>query len=263
MPADLTGVDLKIRRAKRQLANLKELIEATVNPNTYQFRLQYDANTAKHALTVRSVPVISPDWSVIVGEILYNLRSALDHLAWQLVILDGGTPGYKTQFPILKALSKGGLAAAQLRPSIRNSAILEALERVQRHRGPDGNPAPLYDSPLWQLHRLNIIDKHRLLLVVVCVLDVDNMWWGLDDNDPRPSAELVIEPVEEGATVASFDFHGAEPPKDFDAHPSLAVAIHEGEVPGISLIPIHDVLNTLVWSIERGVVERHFRALFA
>ena len=31
-------------------------------------------------------------WGVMAGEIVHHLRSALDHLAWQLVLDGGGTP---------------------------------------------------------------------------------------------------------------------------------------------------------------------------
>jgi hypothetical protein len=261
---DLSGVELKIGRAKAHLADLKDSMEAVVHPDRYRFDLQYDAQTQKHVYTVHNVPAIPPAWSLTVGEILYNLRSALDHLAWQLVLLDGGNPGDDTQFPVRASPfdKKGQLFRARLIPPVSNAQILDTLEECQPYRGPDGEPAAFTDSPLWQLHRMNIIDKHRLLLVVVCVLDVDNMYWGAAADDPAPSVQITIEPAEEGAPVAWFDFHGAEPPADFDPHPALAVALHEGEFPEISLLPIHNVLSTLVWWVEWHIVGMRFRPLF-
>jgi hypothetical protein len=43
---------------------------------------------------------------VMFGDCVQNLRSALDHLAWQVTLLDGGTPGDSTQFPIASKYSK-------------------------------------------------------------------------------------------------------------------------------------------------------------
>ena len=40
------------------------------------------------------------EWSLILGDLLHNLRSALDHLAWQLVVDGGGTPSQDTNFPV-------------------------------------------------------------------------------------------------------------------------------------------------------------------
>ena len=46
------------------------------------------------------VPTAPISWSVSFGEILYNLRSSLDHLVWQLVLANGQTPGRHNAFPI-------------------------------------------------------------------------------------------------------------------------------------------------------------------
>ena len=37
---------------------------------------------------------------MILGEILYDLRSSLDHLVWQLVLANGQTPGRHNEFLI-------------------------------------------------------------------------------------------------------------------------------------------------------------------
>lgn len=85
---------------------------------------------------------MDPQWRLQIGEILFNLRSCLDHLAWQLVILDGGKPGEYTQFPIRETpFSKAGnLTATQIVPDIKCAQILEALEEVQPYYGPGRTP---------------------------------------------------------------------------------------------------------------------------
>jgi hypothetical protein len=47
-------------------------------------------------------------WSIIIGEMVHNLRSALDHLVWQLVILETSEQpvGDRTQFPIFESEEK-------------------------------------------------------------------------------------------------------------------------------------------------------------
>jgi hypothetical protein len=35
-------------------------------------------------------------WGLVVGDVLHNLRSALDHLAWQLVLANGKSPTSRT-----------------------------------------------------------------------------------------------------------------------------------------------------------------------
>jgi hypothetical protein len=107
--ASLAGVDLKIERAKHHLAYLRESVELALDPKSHRFSAEFDRETAQHVYKIHTLPAVNPEWPLQVGEILYQLRSALDHLAWQLVELDGGTPGEQTQFPIRDSpLDKNG-----------------------------------------------------------------------------------------------------------------------------------------------------------
>ena len=109
------------------------------------------------------IPNLRPppqDLSLIIGDCLYNLRAALDYLAWQLVLAHRGRPNHRTQFPIYdtrltpKGRSRriepeGGVDAPAL-------AVLESLQPYQR-----GHDAQTH--PLAVLQRLSNIDKHRQL----------------------------------------------------------------------------------------------------
>jgi hypothetical protein len=45
-------------------------------------------------------------WGVRVGEFAHDLRSALDNLVWQLVLVNGKEPGDHNQFPIYTEANK-------------------------------------------------------------------------------------------------------------------------------------------------------------
>jgi hypothetical protein len=106
MATDLSGVMLKIERADAHLAELKDSIEDAHNASGEHFACEVDSQSGEYVYRAHGLPEIDPKWSLIVGELLYNLRSALDHLAWQLVKLDGRKPGKHTQFPVCsKSLS--------------------------------------------------------------------------------------------------------------------------------------------------------------
>ena len=263
MVADLTGVNLKLERAKCHLAHLENAIDARINPNVYRFELNRDAQSGKHILTAHDVPAVDPQWSLEIGEILFNLRSALDHLAWQLVILDGAhEPGKDTQFPIRETPfnKKGVLLPIRLIPEVTNPQILEAFEEVQPYYRHDLTPQPPCQSPLWQVNKLNNIDKHRLLLVILVALDVGKMWWG---GPPAPDFGVYPGSVTEGAPVAWFDFHGEEPPPEFNAHPALHVRLNEPAIPlGANLVPVAGYLDMLCRWVDEHTIGEHFRPLF-
>lgn len=97
------------------------------------------------------------EWSTVVGDIVHNARSALDHLAWRLVEAGGGTPSDTTYFPIVEAEARYG---EKLRKALKGAsqANREAVKALRPWRNGDAD--------LWRLHRLDIVGKHRLLVTV-------------------------------------------------------------------------------------------------
>jgi hypothetical protein len=111
-----------------------------------------------------------------MGDAIHNLRVSLDHLAWQLVIAAGEAPNRDTCFPI-RAAQPGpdhfGICLPDIKPGIPE-VMRRTLEEVQPYKRE--KPA---NHDLATLHRLDISDKHRQLLVAVLHIS-NNMlgWWG-------------------------------------------------------------------------------------
>ncbi len=267
MATDLSGVALKIKRADAHLAELKESVETTLDASPEHFTVEFDPQTGQQVFRAHNLPEIDPQWSVLAGELLYQLRSALDHLAWQLVLLDGGTPGQQTQFPVLTKPptgKKGKSREVQIKPPIKDPKILAALDKCQPYKGFNGETVPYRNSPLWQLHHLNIIDKHRLLLVVVCVLDFDRMYWAGHANMPTPrDIKVATGPLQEGSPVAWFTWE-QEPPLGFDPHLALEVSVNEALALGARPTPIRllDLLDTFCKWVRWEIIDLEFRELF-
>jgi hypothetical protein len=255
----LDGVDLKVARAKGHLSDLKEAVKWALDSERYEFTRKTDPETGKEALWVDPIPYIALEWSVVIGEILFHLRSALDHLAYQLVALDGRTPTEQTKFPIRDSpLDKNGktLPLRDLMPEIKSSKILAAINECQPYRGPDR-------EPLWLLKVLNNIDKHRLLLVVIGVLDTGEMWWDSLDALPPTVSIRLAGPFKKGSPIAFFDFHGMEPPPDFEPHPALSIAFDEiKDAPMIRMEPYDGILDQICRYVEIDIIEQRFRPMF-
>src|SRR5712692_6108746 len=105
-----------------------------------------------------ALPTISFDAVCLAGDIVHNLRAALDHLAQQLALLGCPTLNDKElrqiEFPIAETLCKYEADKARKVKGMRPEAI-EAIDRLRPYK--DGNHA------LWRLHELDNIDKHRTL----------------------------------------------------------------------------------------------------
>jgi len=105
-----------------------------------------------------SVPVLSFDAACLAGDVVHNLRSALDHLAQQLALV--GCPSLtdkelrQIEFPIAESLAKYEADKARKVKGMKPEAI-KKIDGLRPYKG--GNDA------LWRLHELDNIDKHRAL----------------------------------------------------------------------------------------------------
>ena len=236
-----------------------------------RFRFEYDAVSGVHTYRVIDVPAISETWSLDVGEIAYGLRSALDHLAWQLVLLDGGTPGRSTAFPVMttpRSDKEGRPVYPDLVPPLRRTDIRRAIDehqpyRLAVHGEQYEDVAPR--SLLWMLNELCNIDKHRQVLVVACAVDLQGAWWSTPVGATSPEIEIVRSPITDQMIAGRFDFHGDRPPRDFEAHLGIQFVLDEptlGAVRGRDVVGLLETLHAHVrWTILESSFAPVFRSL--
>src|SRR5204862_7876799 len=98
----LVGSRLKVRRAKGEVIVLGRAIEVATREAKYQVvRAEFNPKTQKQVYRVGVERGIPPELGILIGEIAYNLRSALDGVAYQLALLNlpkGKTPTTQNQF---------------------------------------------------------------------------------------------------------------------------------------------------------------------
>ena len=162
----LHGPLLKVGRAESQIKALDDLQLSLWSDTPYKVvRAEFNPKTGKDVYRVRTDnPPTFDDWSVSVGEIAHNLRSALDGLVYQLALLKTDTPT-RSQFPIFlhgttkKRLPRGGLIPhfeSKARGCGRymvselfgeHQAIIERLQPYKRGRGGQNSPLFLLRYP--------------------------------------------------------------------------------------------------------------------
>jgi hypothetical protein len=156
----ITGFLLKLGRAEEHLDTLDARIGEYFADKPYVSVREYDPQHNTRLAGIRITKRPPTDLALVIGDYLHNLRSALDHLAWELVIASGGKPSPRTEFPIYKdaRVYQRKTSGIAIRPCIAPhvGTFIEGLQPY--HQGDD---ALLH--PLWILHELSNIDKHRTL----------------------------------------------------------------------------------------------------
>ena len=172
----LEGVDLKLKRAKERFDALSKAINQFVT-EPGEDRITAEQHSQRGGiLRVQDVRRPPPEWGILIGDCVHHYRSALDHLAFQLLVANtkGRIPARvakRSEFPIFNSgprfrgkfnrkgepLPGSGWAKIQgIDPEA--ATAIERLQPYHRRKNP-------CSRALWQLQELANIDKHRLLHV--------------------------------------------------------------------------------------------------
>lgn len=168
----------RLNRAYDHIQALDRSIQGWLDGDAYRIVKEHDPEIRRTAYVAR-IGAIPDDWQDLVGEAVHNMRSALDHLAFAL-----NATGYadakngaaipperenKSSFPIFGNISQAGVAmdgegAFETSTSHRDmpAGAVSVIEQLQPYkRGKDFRL-----DPLWAIHELSRVDKHRIDLGV-------------------------------------------------------------------------------------------------
>jgi hypothetical protein len=240
MVKQLEAIFDRLARAEEHLETIKSELLSYYHSDPYSMSAKYEPDDDGATVTptdgwVEPIPV---RLNTLLGEFVHDLRSALDHLARQLVIQNGGKPAPNAEisFPIL---AKRPIAKKQGKNPLPNlgagGASPEAREVID-----DAQPYKLGESyrthPLWVLHKLWNIDKHRDVLARG--VWPESHFRGADI--PAFSYKTRLESVSED--MAQYRLMPHDPTVDVDAYATVQVALYESEL-GIE--------RALLWTLKQ------------
>jgi hypothetical protein len=98
----LEGVRRKLDRAKEMIEEIYDAVVGYIAEEPYEVVGEFNPETSEYVIRGK-VTKPTRKIGIIAGDAAHNLRSALDHLAWQLALLNTATPYRLTQFPIARS----------------------------------------------------------------------------------------------------------------------------------------------------------------
>lgn len=152
---------LKVERARIHIENLRELGADFFETVPYSINREHDRETGVYTFRVIVNSEVPSTFGVIIGDAIHNLRSALDLMAVDLARANGHTSRSAlndTYFPISKDRTQFESSGKKKIKKL-SFAAQRAIEELEPYRG--GKTEALY-----QLHHLDIADKHASLVPV-------------------------------------------------------------------------------------------------
>lgn len=177
MTSPLTSAFLKVERARQHLKELDQEVRRFVEVDPYRLLLESDPDAAQGIVRFRTVgnrPIRAPlRFGLMAGDVIHNLRSALDHVVYELAIKGGGG-GDRSQFPIIEKADEYRRHEGRFLEGVVEGqrAIIEGLQPYHVRTAHESGLPPVLTPRdalasniyLMSLGRLDNIDKHRILL---------------------------------------------------------------------------------------------------
>jgi hypothetical protein len=188
--ATSAGVEMKFQRAREHAAELERRVREFLESTPFEVYEEEEQATGDLVTRVRVHRQPPPELSLIIGDIVHNARTALDHLAWQLVRANGVQPEEKTAFPIAWSKDSFPSYAKKCLKGV-NKKTFAAVEELKPYRGGD--------ERFWRLHRLDIEDKHHLLIPVGAAhrnVVLSMSFLGHEDTPPAEFPPLALKPAD-------------------------------------------------------------------
>jgi hypothetical protein len=219
---------LKIERGERHIREYVQTIIAFLKTDFCKVTIEDDSETGDYLVKVDATASYPPELPTIIGDAVHNLRTALDYV---IVDFTGINPDWIT---LPAARERHELEASERYKAIRRDLPDFAdfiLDEIQPYAGGK--------FKVWELGKLDSIDKHKLLIPITKVSTLLR----LDVKDERGNriTDTFIS-VEEG-TVWKFPSGGRKIKVNHKGHAGIDICFgHETPFPGL---PVLEVLPDL------------------
>jgi hypothetical protein len=237
----LSEIRLKVKRASKHIDELDATCKAFINSTPYTLDRETDPKTGYYHFSVTDVQTPPPEIGLIAGDAIHNLRSALDHLACQLVLANGNLPSRHTCFPIFDSDTKYKNMDNR-KVSGMSPAAINAINAVKPYK--DGNDA------LYTVHELDIADKHHSLLTTLFAVTgarIDVPGSIRDFKAPPFALPTFQKSLKDGDVIFV-----CEPGVEFQTNITFDVALCEPEI--VQGKPIVGVLHQMVKHVNDTIV---------
>lgn len=144
------GEKAKLHRARKHFAELVTLVNEYMNTQPFRFSEIGDAIVGR---VEKQVP---QEINTVLGDVVHNLRSALDLLVCDLIRANEGQVTRDSAFPI----TKDGIQNYHVKKQLAGMSphAVKVLSRITHNRS--------WNEALFVLHGLDIMDKHNALVAV-------------------------------------------------------------------------------------------------
>ncbi len=219
----------RLDRALYHLQSFEAERDAWLEEQPHRFWTELDSESGKkilHADVIKPPPI---QLGLIAGDCIHNLRAALDNLAYELAASEHGSSPLpypfdkRSEFPIFGD-REWTVRERRNKIGCINPRAQVIIKRLQPHnRG-----HKFRSDPLWQLHELSNVEKHRLPHAAT-LNNLSTLTFFVPDGIGAEEVQILFAFFDSRAPIAqypAFDSTGAEVNMNFNT--AFDVAFSKG-----------------------------------
>lgn len=180
---------LKLRRARYHIGDLQQQVTGFLRRVPFYLEIAAADAPGMKKWVVHVREEVPADFSAIIGDVIHNLRTALDLMACELVRLNGGDER-NVYFPFAESEIALDEMVIRRRMDRASPEALALIKSVKPYHG--GNEA------LRAVHDLDIIDKHQTLITAVTMTGTPHIPW---------EQAMRVGPIRDGASFLIVHQH--------------------------------------------------------
>jgi hypothetical protein len=221
--SSLDGARAKVDRAGEHLKTLDAETTAFMSRHPYRLTRKYYAKTCH--VTFRFAEDEEPAvlrWGVLIGDVLHEVSSALDHVAWQFALKTKPKPTSSTAWPV--CVGPGDWESKRTKAMLQHISAADRafINSKQPYPAPHGMGPETHAFAMLRL--LSRIDKHRVLHTSVLLpLDIDIKF--IPKDCTVRDAKLIGEPLKQGAKFVRVFVDPTGPDPDVDMKLDLSMYV--------------------------------------
>lgn len=248
------AIGSRVRWTKEHLERLDRICDGVAVGDTYEITRKVNRDAMQHTYYFTQLRPLPEDIALIVGDVVHNMRSVLDHVAFHAVTESRSrlTQEDKRQVTFVIADSAELFSHQQKRRGSAMGEVLTRIEAFQPYRG----PRTYQNAHLAYLRDLSNTDKHRRLNIAVHVMEGFDLeqWTG---GDRLRSASWFDGPLVNGAMALVAAFRSPQPEVDLSEAVKVRVGIGESLPRGLAnsvVVSASERLRTTLRYIEDEVI---------
>lgn len=237
----------KLAWAWKHLEALDKSIDGFLKSDAYFATEEYNPENRGYIGRIYVKRDLLPEWSLMVGDIVHNLRSSLDSLAYALSLKHSGLPSEDEARSIQFLLvdTKGEFNDPRRRRYIKRmspeaQAVVERLQPFNTK--PDG-----FKHQLSVLRDISNVDKHRHILLTRAAAESSKIALSGPGIPPGTEVQGIAGPFENGAVIARWRFdQGPVAEVKMRMHVAVAIEFADGPATGGALVPFLKVAHNMI-----------------